>query len=207
MKKNIIFDFGKVLVHFSPEYMTKQYVTDKQDAEKIAVAVFDRKFWDPLDDGSITDQEVIRGFCDMLPENLHEIATTVYQNWAYNLPFIDGMPELVKKLKKDGKKIFLLSNISIGFTEIYKNVDYLNDFFSLFDGLVFSGPLGIIKPGKEIFNHLLNTYNLRAEDCIFIDDSAINIKGAENVGIEGYLFDGDAEKLKNFLFSDNKKDV
>ncbi len=200
MKNNIIFDFGKVLVEFSPEYMTSRYVTDENDAKKVADAVFDRKFWDPLDDGSITDSEVIGGFCAMLPARLHEVAAKVYKNWAYNLPFIDGMPELVKKLKESGKKIFLLSNISIGFAEVYKNIAPINELFSLFDGLVFSGPLGIVKPEKEIFLHLLNTYNLGAEDCIFIDDSQKNINGAVNAGIEGYLFDRDVEKLTEYLF-------
>ncbi len=200
MKNNIIFDFGKVLVEFSPEYMTKQYVSDQDDARLIADAVFDRKYWDPLDDGSITDSEVIDGFCEQLPSHLHEVAAKVYKNWAYNLPFIDGMPELVKKLKESEKKIFLLSNISIGFAEDYKNIAPINELFSLFDGLVFSGPLGIVKPDKEIFCHLLNTYNLNADDCIFIDDSEKNINGAVNAGIEGYLFDRDVEKLAEYLF-------
>ncbi len=200
MKNNIIFDFGKVLVEFSPEYMTKQYVTNEEDAKLVAAAVFDRKFWDPLDDGSITDDQVIKGFCAMLPENLHEVATRVYKNWAYHLPFIDGMPELVYKLKKSGKKLYLLSNISIGFTEIYKDIPQINELFSLFDSLVFSGPLGVVKPQKEIFLHLLNTYSLKAQDCIFIDDSQKNITGAVNSGIEGYLFDRDVKKLTAYLF-------
>ncbi len=65
--------------------------------------------------------------------------------------------------------------------------------FDLFDGLVFSGPLGITKPSKEIFEYLLDKYNLKAEESVFIDDNAGNVTGAESVGIKGLLFKGSAE--------------
>ena len=36
-------------------------------------------------------------------------------------------------------------------------------------------------------------------ETLFIDDSVINIAGAERYGIKGYLFDGDARKLRKYL--------
>ena len=54
----------------------------------------------------------------------------------------------------------------------------------------------MVKPSAEIFRHLLQTYGLRAEDCVFIDDSPINVAGARAVGIEAILFDGDAQALR-----------
>lgn len=33
MIKNVVFDFGQVLVHFEPEYMTGCYIEDKKDAK------------------------------------------------------------------------------------------------------------------------------------------------------------------------------
>ncbi len=202
MKKNIIFDFGKVLVEFSPIKMTEKYVKNEQDVKMISDIVFARKYWDRLDDASITDGEIIEGFSAELPEHLVDLGITVYNNWVSSLTFIDGMPHLVEKLKENGKKLYLLSNISVGFVESYRDVPEINNLLSLFDGLVFSGPLGITKPNKEIFKHLLNTYHLDADDCIFIDDSKINIDGAKNAGIEGYLFDGDAKKLEKYLFQE-----
>lgn len=202
MKKNIIFDFGNVLVEFSPIKMTEKYVKNKQDAKIISDVVFARKYWDCLDDASITDDEIIEGFSAELPKRLVDLGITVYNNWVSSLTFIDGMPKLVKRLKESGKKLYLLSNISVGFVECYQYVPEINNLLSLFDGLVFSGPLKIIKPSKEIFTHLLNTYNLETYDCIFIDDSKINIEGAKNVGIDGYLFDGDAKKLEKYLFQE-----
>ena len=53
----------------------------------------------------------------------------------------------------------------------------------------------MVKPNKEIFEHLLGKYNLNADECLFIDDSEKNIEGAKALGINGYLFDGNAVKL------------
>ena len=85
----------------------------------------------------------------------------------------------------------MLSNISKGFAENYTVVPQLNELFALFDGLVFSGPLGITKPNKEIFDYVLEKYDLKAEETVFFDDNKNNILGAEKVGIKGHLFSFD----------------
>ena len=194
--KNYIFDFGKVLVHFEPEDMTAACVADPAAAAQIASVVFDRLYWDPLDRGSITDSEVKAACHSRLPKELHAQADEVYDRWMEHLPLIDGMPQVVQDVKAKGGRLFLLSNISIGFAENWHAVPYLRELLSLFDGLVFSGPLGITKPSREIFQYVMDTFGLKEEDCIFIDDSEKNIRGAENAGIRGCLFDGDVEKLR-----------
>lgn len=197
--KNYIFDLGKVLVHFDPMYMTKAYIRNEEDAALVSSVVFDRLYWDPLDDGSITDKALKEACHARLPERLHNVADIVYDNWYFHLPFIDGMEELVLDVKHSGAKVFLLSNVSSGFAEQYHRVPGFSALFSHFDGLVFSGPLGIVKPKAEIFWHLLKQYGLNPEETVFIDDCAKNIAGALAVGIHGYLFDGDAAKLRNTL--------
>ncbi len=199
MYKNYIFDFGRVLVHFEPMAMTAAYIADEANCKQVCDVIFDRLYWDKLDDGTITDEALKAAACARLPQRLRQMACRVYDHWAEQLPFIAGMPQLVQTLKAQGKKVFLLSNISEGFTHAYKNVPCLVELFSQFDGLVFSGPLGIVKPNAEIFNHLLRTYGLQAEDSIFIDDAPRNIEGAKAVGLHTYLFDGDAEKLKKAI--------
>jgi putative hydrolase of the HAD superfamily len=59
----------------------------------------------------------------------------------------------------------------------------------------------MVKPSAEIFEHLLNKYSLKAEDCLFIDDSAKNTDGAKSVGINAYLFDGDSKKLNEYILN------
>ena len=198
--ENYIFDFGMVLVRFDTEYMTKQYIKDASVCALVKEVVFDRLYWDRLDDGTITDSEVRDGIKSRLPKMLWDGALKVYDNWYFNLPFIDGMVDLVKQIKASGKKLYVLSNISKGFAENYKKVPVLEELFSLFDGLVFSAPLGIVKPNAEIFEYLLNKYKLDRTVTVFIDDSEKNINGARAVGIKGILFDGDVQKLKDKLF-------
>lgn len=199
MIHNYIFDFGNVLARFSPEDMTAEYVHDVDTAKIVCEVVFDRLYWDKLDNGSIADDEVKAGIRSRLPMELHQSACAIYEHWVELLPLIDGMRDLVLDIKNRGGKLFLLSNISIGFAEIYEKNPAVSELLAYFDGLVFSGPLGLVKPSREIFDHLLNSYDLKAEECLFIDDSPLNTVGAQAVGIRSYCFDGDVQKLTTML--------
>lgn len=196
MIKTVIFDFGQVLVHFEPEYMVGKYVSDVEDKSLLQEVLFDRLYWDRLDEGTISNEETLSFAKERIPKRLWDVCDTIYYNWIYNIPEIDGMRELVIYLKeKYGVNIYLLSNISTYFSSHRDEIPIL----SLLDGCVFSGEIGIVKPSREIFEHLLNKYSLRAEECIFIDDNEKNIKGAKNVNINTYLFDGNAKALKEYL--------
>ena len=196
MIKNVVFDFGQVMIKFDPMYMTERYISDKADAELVASVVFDRLYWNPLDSGDISDEEVVRLSKERLPKRLHEQAEKVYYNWIYNIPEIPGMRELVNYIKEKYKiPVYLLSNISEYFA---KNSDKVPA-VSLFDKCIFSAEYRLTKPGREIFELLCHKFNLMPEETLFIDDSEINIRGAESAGLCGYLFDGNVEKLKEFI--------
>ena len=194
--RNYIFDFGNVIVHFEPEIMMRPYISGNADMRLAGEVIFDRAYWDKLDAGSITDGEVIAGIRSRLPERLHKSAVDTYLNWYHNLPYFDGMYELIKEIKENGGKLYLLSNISAGFAADYKNVKPLRDLFAFFDGLVFSGTVKTAKPDLKIFEYLLEKYGLKADESIFIDDNANNINAAEQIQIKGYLFDGNVEKMR-----------
>lgn len=197
--QNYIFDFGNVLTVFDPDQLTAPYVTDAQMRKMVREVAFDRLYWDPLDWGTITDEEIKADICRRLPEGLREVGCAAYDGWVHNLTPVAGMEKLVADLKKTGAKLYVLSNVSVGFANTYKEVPWIRDLFSLFDGIVLSGTIGIAKPGKEIFKYVLKTFDLNAEECLFIDDSAKNIEAAKVLGIDGYLFDGDSEKLRSTL--------
>ncbi len=199
MIHNYIFDFGNVLAAFHPEKLTAPFVKGEKTRKMISEIVFDRLYWDQLDDGSISDEEVRAGIRSRVLKEYSDVACEVYDNWVQSLTPIPGMPQLISEIKKTDKKLYLLSNISIGFAENYKEVPWINDLLSNFDGLLFSGPIGLVKPEKKIFEHLLNQFDLKAEECLFIDDAPRNIEGAKQVGIQGYLFDGDSCKLRKYL--------
>ncbi len=196
---NIIFDLGNVLFLFDNVALTAACGIDGDDLRLVSDTVYDRLYWDRLDDGSIADEEVKAAFCKRLPERLHEKACTVFDSWIKNMPPVKGMHELVLRLKNEGKKVYLVSNISEGFAKTWRNYSHIEKTLTLFDGLVFSGEVKIAKPDTRIFHHLLDTYSLDPSDCIFIDDTQRNIDGAARAGIKGYLFDGDANKLEAYL--------
>ena len=195
MIKNVIFDFGKVLVDFEPTYMTSRYIDNIEDIKLVADVLFDRLYWDRLDAGTISDSEVISESCKRLPQRLHQKVADIYNNWMYNLPEICGMRELLQKLSDKGVRLFLLSNISEGFAKKSSEFSIL----SYFERCFFSAVCGLTKPSAEIFNHLLNECGIKANEALFVDDSEKNINGAKSVGISTYLFDGDSKKLESFL--------
>ena len=197
--KNYIFDFGNVIAQFYPEKLTAPYVSDEKTKNYIADIVFDRLYWDKLDWGTITDDEVKESIRNRVPDELKDIACTVYDNWVNNLIPVQGMEKLIQDIHKSGKKMYLLSNISKGFEEGYSNVEWINNLFGCFDGLVLSGPIGIAKPCVDVFEYLLKKYGRNREECLFIDDNEMNIEGAKKANIKGYLFDGDAEKLREYI--------
>lgn len=197
MIKNVIFDFGQVMVRFEPEYMVGRYVTDGEDAALLSRVIFDRALWDRLDAGTIEDSEVVLACKSVLPERLHDTAEKIYYNWLYNLPEIPGMKELVHELKTEhGTGVFLLSNISRYFAEHKDENPSLREF----DGYVFSAVAGLTKPSAEIFAHICDKFSLDKESTIFVDDNEKNVKGALDFGLKAYLFDGDAVKLRDFIF-------
>ena len=197
--KNYIFDFGNVLARFQPDELTAHHVSDIRLKKYVSEVAFDRVYWDKLDIGSISDEEVKSEIRKRVSGEIGDLACTVYDNWVRNLEPVENMEQLIYDIKKTGKGLYLLSNISIGFASSYRNVRWIKELFDCFDGLVFSGVVKMVKPDERIYRHLLEKFGLKAEECLFVDDSEINIAGAETMGIKGYLFDGDAKKLREYL--------
>lgn len=195
MIDTLIFDFGQVLVRFVPELMVSPYVTDPDDKKLLGEVIFDRLYWDRLDAGTITDEELETLAKARLPERLHPFMEQIYRNWYRHLPEIPGMRGIIRDAKREGKRVFVLSNICKTFPA------YVGDFpvFSEIDGYVFSGVCGITKPNPAIFRHLCEKFSVDPAGAVFIDDSPRNIEGARAAGIRGILFDGDAARLRTAL--------
>jgi len=47
-----------------------------------------------------------------------------------------------------------------------------------------------VKPDPEIYKTLLRRYNLKAEECVFIDDTEENVVSAQKIGLNGIVFTG-----------------
>lgn len=196
MIRNVVFDFGQVLVRFCPEEIAAPDFPDAADRALAVPVLFDRAVWNPMDKGELDEEGAIALTLPRLPARLQEAGKNTLRHWFERLPEIPGMRELVRRLKTEyGLRTYLLSNISREFTNHLELYPVLSEL----DGCVFSGKIGLVKPSPEIFAHLCNTYGLTPAETIFIDDQPRNIAGAEAFGLRTYLFDGDAAKLSDFL--------
>lgn len=102
------------------------------------------------------------------------------------------MEQLVSDLKKAGYGVYLLSNASYRQHEYWPRVPGSQ----YFDGTLISADVKVVKPCAEIYDLLYETFHLVPQECLFIDDSAQNIEGAERTGMPGIVFHGDAEELR-----------
>lgn len=194
--KHLIFDFGQVLAHYDPAYIVGRYVSDPADAKLLEEVVFDRLYFDRLDAGTITNEETMEAVKSRIPPRLWSMAETVYYNWIYNLPEMEGMRELILRVRETyGLDTYLLSNISHYFADHAHEIPIL----ALIDHPVYSSRCGYVKPDPAIYRYICEAYDLEPSECLFVDDRAENVSAAEALGIHGYLFDGDAAKLGGYL--------
>lgn len=70
------------------------------------------------------------------------------------------------------------------------------DFFKHFDGIVVSGDENFVKPDPKLYQVLLNRYNLKADESLFIDDNLKNIKIASEMGFHTIHFTEDIDLEK-----------
>ena len=196
MLKNIIFDMGNVLLRFEPDLFIQALgVTDPEVHSRLRREVFGSVEWVMQDWGTLTEEESAERICLRLPEELREMARQLIFRWNEPIRPIDGMAELVRDCKEAGMGIYLLSNASVRLPEYWPGVPGSE----YFDGVAVSGLLHMVKPMPEIYRYVLQTYGLKAEESIFVDDTPMNVAGAMQVGIRGFLFRGDANALREAL--------
>ncbi len=196
MIKNVILDCGNVLINYDEHYISSFFADDENDIDILAKTAMSRKYWDAFDAGTLTSEVYKVEVKKELPEHLHKAAEGICDKWTSYCPPISGMRELVRDVNAKGTPLYLLSNFN---QRLRAETDIVFPELELFDGLVISGEIGIVKPSKEIYKYIIEKYCLVPEECVFIDDNKNNIAACEEAGIVGYLFDGDAEKLRQYL--------
>lgn len=198
MIKNIVFDFGGVLLDWNPRYLYRQYFKTEEEMENLfaKVGLYD---WNATLDAGKPFAEGVKELQDRFPEYAKEIQL-FDDEWRRTVK--GCFPEsvaLLKKLKAGGLGIYGLSNWS---WEKAEGLIKEYDFFKLFDGMVISGIEKVSKPDPKIYQILLNRYHLQAEECVFIDDNAANIQAAEALGFNAIVFDdihNVTDKLKSLI--------
>ena len=198
MIKNIIFDMGEVLIRWAPEVIVARCGVSPEDAEKLRVEVFSCFEWVSMDHGIMTQQEGYERICRRLPPHLHAAAYhCVFEWWRDPLDPVPGMEDLVQEVKSLGYGVYLLSNATSTLHQYFHRIPGSE----YFDGLVVSEDEKLLKPQHEIYELLLDRFQLKAEECFFIDDSPPNIDGAYTVGISGTVFLRDMRRLRSELIA------
>lgn len=195
MIKNIILDVGKVLVAWEPRFAMKKIGFDEKTIDIVAKATAESEAWNEMDRGAKSDEELLAGLVAKLPEYEREIKM-FWEHVGDAIWQFDYTKAWIGRMKEQGYHVYILSNY--GHWTYGKTQEALS-FLADVDGALFSYEVKQIKPEPEIYQSLLQRYDLKAEECVFLDDRQENIDGAKAQGIEGICFVGyeDAkEKLR-----------
>jgi putative hydrolase of the HAD superfamily len=195
MIRNILFDMGQVLIRFDQAYFIQRLSVAEEDVPLLLREVYRSVEWVQMDRGTIAEEQAKIRICARLPERLHEPAEKLICMWDRPILEIPGMFELVRELKELGYGIYLLSNASVRQHEYWPRVPASR----FFDGKLISADVHVIKPQPEIYRLCLEKFNLKAEECFFIDDVPANIEGALYCGISGAVFHTDVPLLRSQL--------
>ncbi|MBO1265192.1 HAD family phosphatase [Proteiniclasticum sp. SCR006] len=181
--RNIIFDIGNVLVRFDPlDYLIRTYGEDFETIKILHLNVFASEEWKLLDQGLLTTEEAVARIEERIPQHTDAVEK-IMRTWeTFLIEEISTSVCFLKKFKEMGFRIYALSNYpERGFLYTERSFPV----FKLFDGKVISYDVREVKPGKRIYEILPEKYQLKAEECIFIDDTLVNIEAAGELGIQG----------------------
>jgi 2-haloacid dehalogenase len=193
--KAVVFDFGGVLLGWDPRNLYTRYFPDEPQAMEDFLAEISFMDWNAQQDKGRPFAEAVASLAKQFPQHANLI-NAYQENWRESITgIIDGTVELLEKLKQTGISLYGLSNWS---TETFGMVRNEFEFFNLFDEIILSGEVKLIKPEPEIFELFLQRIGRPASECLFIDDSEPNIITARKMGFDTVHFIS-PEHLKNEL--------
>jgi len=182
--KNVVFDVGNVLVRWAPLEIARLTFGDVEDMEQRARAVFQSETWLELNKGHLSELQAKQRYQDTIGLSELECEKLFYYVKQTQL-LIYGSVDLLKRIKQAGYHVYALTD------NVHEIVAYLKetyDFWPLFEGATVSAELGILKPKPEIYQSLLSTNKLKAEETVFLDDMPYNVECAQKEGMAAIQF-------------------
>lgn len=192
MIKNIIFDIGNVLMPFAYRSFFENFGYDENTVERLCKATAQSPDWNELDRGVLSYEEILERFIRNDPQ-LEDIIRKVFVDLHGILGLYDYTEDWIRQLKEAGYGVYYLSNF---FQKAEEDCEERMGFLELTDGGILSYKDKVTKPDKQIYELLLDRYGLKAEECVFLDDTKKNIDGAGTVGIKGILFKNRAQAVE-----------
>ena len=193
--KNVVFDLGRVVFAQDPAKSTAEF---KQFFSYVSLTPMPQ-FWTDYDMGVLSFDQVaeeLAAYRGVEPEFAREMITIAIGKQETIRP----TEKLINELKAAGYKLYVLSNMSREFIDFLRK----QKVYENFDGDVVSCEVGIVKPMPEIYDLLLERFNLDPAETIFIDDRKENVDTAAAKGIATFHFDrndyeGSCERLREIL--------
>ena len=183
MIKAIIFDNFGVLYKNSAALAYERLAGDDRSKWEEYIGIFRAN-----DLGLITKAEWDQQIADLFGITAEEWDTTITSLDGKNIALLDQVVELRKNYKTA-----LLSNLGPGRIDDYYTAEEQAKYF---DVVVGSGDLGIAKPDAQIYEYTAKQLGLQPEECVFTDDSMVNVDGAKEAGMEALYFDDTPTFLK-----------
>lgn len=184
MIKNLIFDFGKVLVDYDFKAFFRKYIPNTERCQAFTPVLYNEELQQMLEREERPFDVIMEDWIENHKEFEHEIR---YFNEHYPeivTNEVEGMYELLTQLKAEGYKLYGLTNWC---SKVYLTMAQF-PIFKLLDGQIISSEEKVIKPEPEIYQRLFDKFNLKPEECIFADDRAENIEGGSRLGMDGIVF-------------------
>ena len=183
----VVFDLGGVLIDWNPRYLYRQLFDGDDAAMERFLAEVTTPEWNLQQDAGRTWDEAVEALTRQHPEHA-ELIAAYRDRWTETLgEAIGPTVAVLDELRQTGVRLFALSNWS---AETFPVARPRYPFLEWFEGIVISGEVGITKPDERVYRHLLDRFGLDAASTVFIDDSAANVRAAQEVGMIALRFEG-----------------
>jgi len=193
----IIFDLGGVLIDWQPMNVYIKAFNGDEEKAKLFLENVCTMAWNVEQDAGRPISEAVRIKTAEFPQ-YEELVKKYYDEWPDMLNGVmeDTLAILEQLIKNEKYKVYALTNWS---AETFPIAKARYDFLNWFDGIVVSGEVKMRKPFPEIYHHTLKTFNIKAEQSIFIDDNLDNINTANEIGITAIHFKNAAQLNKDLM--------
>lgn len=196
MIKHVIFDYGNVLVDWNPAYLfLPVFGGDEEKCRFFTDNVCNREWFTRMDRGEDMDRCVAE-LQVTYPQYADAIAMFRDRWFEMCHGDIPGMLDIILELKNKGVGVYGLTNWP---AETFAEARRLFRTIGSIDKYVVSSSVNLAKPEPAIYQLLLSKFNLKAQECVFIDDRIDNVNAAKALGMSGIVYPGSAESLRPIL--------
>ncbi len=188
---HIVFDIGKVLIHYDPNIPFSRLIPDEAERKWFFDNVCTHD-WNVEQDRGRTWEEAEALLIEVHPDREEHIRA-FRKYWHEMVPHsYDDSVTIMEGLIADGQDVTMLTNFA---SDTFREAQVRFPFLTKPRGVTVSGDVGLIKPDIAIYETHAKSFGLNPAATIFIDDSAPNVDGAKAAGWDAVLFTG-ADKLR-----------